>query len=59
MRHTAKLEAPLLALRDLGGRIEIATIADITFYGRDLAGNEVAVTGSISVNFADFADPSA
>ena len=59
VRHSAKEEAPLMALRGQGGRIEIATIADITFYGRDLAGNEVAVTGSISVDFADFADPSA
>ena len=58
VRHSAKEEAPLLALRFQGGRIEIATIADITFYGKDLAGNEVAVTGSISVDFADFADPS-
>jgi hypothetical protein len=52
------MEAPLLALRNLGGRLEIETIADVTFYGRDLAGNDVQATGSITVNFADFADPS-
>jgi hypothetical protein len=54
-----KLEAPLLALRNLGGAIAIMTIANVTFYGYDQAGNAVSVTGSISVNFADWADPSA
>ena len=51
-----KLEAPLLALRNQGGAIAIMTIANVTFYGFDQAGNAVAVTGSISVNFADWAD---
>jgi hypothetical protein len=51
-----KLEAPLLALRNHGGAIAIMTIANVTFYGYDQAGNAVAVTGSISVNFADWAD---
>jgi len=51
-----KLEAPLLALRNLGGAVAIMTIANVTFYGYDQAGNAVAVTGSISVNFADWAD---
>ena len=35
----------------------ISTIADITFYGRDQVGNDVSITGSISVNFSDWADP--
>ncbi len=51
-----KLEAPLLALRNQGGAIAIMTIANVTFYGYDQAGNAVSVTGSISVNFADWAD---
>jgi hypothetical protein len=51
-----KLEAPLLALRNQGGAIAIMTIANVTFYGSDQAGNAVAVTGSIGVNFADWAD---
>ena len=51
-----KLEAPLRALRNLGGAVAIMTIANVTFYGYDQAGNAVAVTGSISVNFADWAD---
>jgi hypothetical protein len=51
-----KLEAPLLALRNQGGAIAILTIANVTFYGYDQAGNTVSVTGSITVNFADWAD---
>lgn len=57
VRIQAKLEAPLLALRALGGAVTISTIAEITFYGADQAGRPVSVTGNISVNFADWADP--
>jgi hypothetical protein len=57
VRAQAKEEAPLLALANFGGAVQISTIANITFYGQDQAGNEVSVTGSISVDFADWADP--
>jgi hypothetical protein len=57
VRIQAKLESPLINLQGHGGALAISTIADVTFYGKDQAGNEVAVTGSISVNFADWADP--
>ena len=60
VRLQAKLEAPLVQLSatsGLGGAGILSTIADITFFGRDQAGNEVSVTGSIGVNFADWADP--
>jgi hypothetical protein len=53
-----KLEAPLRALREGGGAIAILTMANVTFYGYDQAGNTVSVTGSITVNFADWADDS-
>jgi hypothetical protein len=56
VRHEAKFEAPLKALAD--DNTIITTIADITFYGKDQAGKNVAVTGSIQVNFGNFADPS-
>ncbi len=56
VREQAK-EAPLKALEGGGGAISISTIADVTFYGTDQAGNEVQASGSISVNFADWADP--
>jgi hypothetical protein len=57
VRVQAKLEPPLSPLVGLGGAVVISTIADVTFYGRDQAGNDVSVVGSISVNFADWADP--
>jgi hypothetical protein len=56
VRVQAKLEAPLSALAGLGGATVISTLADVTFYGRDQTGREVVVTGTISVNFADWAD---
>ena len=56
VRAQAKLEPPLSALTS-GGAIAISTIADITFYGEDLAGNEFQGTGSMSINFANWADP--
>jgi hypothetical protein len=57
VRAQAKLEPPLITLAGGGGSIIISTIADVTFYGHDATGETVSVTGSISVNFADWADP--
>jgi len=57
VRIAAKVESPLVNLSRNGGAQFIGTIADITFYGRDQAGNEVSVTGSMSVSFADYGDP--
>jgi hypothetical protein len=57
VRAQAKLEAPLKALAGGGGSIVISTIAEITFYGKDLAGNDVQVTGAMTINFADWGDP--
>lgn len=57
VRAQAKREAPLLALRGLGGAQIISAIAEVTFYGKDQTGNAVSVSGQISVNFADWGDP--
>ncbi len=57
VRIQAKVEAPLKALAGVGGRVAISTIADVTFYGHDQAGNDLECVGSISVNFADWGDP--
>jgi hypothetical protein len=54
VRVSAKLEPPLLALATNGQTIE--AIADVTFYGKDMHNNDVAVTGSIGVTFANFGD---
>ena len=56
VRNAAKSEPPLLALRGGGGLNTIGTIAQVTFYGHDQTGHAVSATGSISVEFADWAD---
>lgn len=55
VRHIMKQEAPLAAL--VSNAATIATIAEVTFYGRDLAGREVSASGRLLVNFGNFADP--
>jgi hypothetical protein len=58
VRHTAKEDAPLRALSQGNNfAVTIATVADVTFFGHDQAGNELSVVGSIGVIFGDFADP--
>lgn len=54
VRHVAKEETPLVQLAQ-NPQI-IATIADVTFYGTDLVGNAVSVTGSILIEFGNFGD---
>ena len=54
VRNLAKREAPLLALRSNGSIIN--AVADVEFYGRDQAGNDVIARGSLAVNFGNFAD---
>jgi hypothetical protein len=57
VRVQSKLEAPLITLAGArGGGLVISTLADVTFWGRDQTGTEVTVKGTISVNFADWAD---
>jgi hypothetical protein len=54
VRHVAKEEPPLAPLRSNGSIIY--TIADVTFFGTDRVGNAISVSGSMQVNFANFAD---
>jgi hypothetical protein len=66
VRHTAKEEPPLrnLAFEPQsnvpggpgGGHGIIHTIAEITVHGRTTSGKALAVTGRLTVTFADFAD---
>ena len=56
VRHVAKLEAPLAQLAF--NPTIIATIAEITFYGRDQVGNEISATGSMLIEFGNFGDES-
>lgn len=55
VRHIMKQEAPLASLAV--NAATIATIAEVTFYGRDLAGREVSASGRLLINFGNFADP--
>lgn len=55
IRHIAKQEAPLVALR--GSAVLISTVADITFFGRDQTGHDMSAAASIGVTFGDFGDP--
>jgi hypothetical protein len=54
VRHDAKLEAPLTGL--VRNIIVLNVIADVTLSGQDQVGNEISVTGSIQIDFADFGD---
>jgi len=56
VRHVAKGESPLRALTSSGATI--STIAEVTFFGRDQAGNDVQASGSILIDFGNFGDPS-
>lgn len=57
VRVQSKLEPPLITMAGgFGGALVISTIADVTFYGRDQVGNEVSITGSIGIDFTDWAD---
>lgn len=56
VRRQAKAESPLRELGQVGNNLIITTIAQIDFYGRDIAGREITVRGLLNVTFADFAD---
>jgi hypothetical protein len=57
VRVQSKTEAPLSALAGAFGPA-LSTVAEITFFGKDQTGRDVSVVGRISVNFADYGDPS-
>ena len=66
VRNIAKEEAPLRALCNANqstpgcstvSNTLITTIADVTFFGQDRAGNDVTAGGSIGITFGDFGDP--
>lgn len=54
VRHVTKEEPPLVLL--IANPSIIHTIADITFFGTDLVGNAVTVTGNMSIEFGNFGD---
>jgi hypothetical protein len=54
VRTVAKLEAPLVQL--VTNPTVITTIAEVTFYGQDVVGNDIQATATIQVDFGNFAD---
>jgi hypothetical protein len=54
VRHVAKGETPLVQL--VSNPNVIQTIAEVTFYGRDLVGNDISVKGSMVIEFGNFGD---
>ena len=59
VRAQAKLEQPLISMRNGGGAVALSVIAEITFLGHDQTSAAVSAEGTIGINFADFADPGA
>ena len=61
IRHVAKLEMPLLGLREVPSReFILQLVAKVTVHGKDLGGHRVApVSGYVSVWCANFADSDA
>ena len=54
VRHDAKKESPLISLIcSATCPPMISTIAEVTFYGRDQAGNTVSAKGTMGVTFGD------
>jgi hypothetical protein len=54
VRHTAKEESPLVQLTTSPN--VISTMTRVTFYGTDLVGNDISVTGTIEIDFGNFGD---
>lgn len=57
VREVAKLESPLIELRDGTEEGAITVTAKVVFYGHDLTNNNVQATGYLTITFANFVDP--
>ena len=54
VRDVAKEESPLVQL--VNSKTIITTICKVTFYGKDQVGNELEVSGYITIDFGNFGD---
>ncbi|HHF52715.1 MAG: hypothetical protein J7L72_07585 [Candidatus Aminicenantes bacterium] len=54
VRAVAKLESPLIDLRDASGDVVLTVTAKVDFYGHDLADRAVSTTGYITIYFANY-----
>jgi hypothetical protein len=55
VREVAKMEPPLLALRESRSEGVLQVTARIDFYGHDLSGKNVKTTGYLTIFFANYA----
>jgi hypothetical protein len=56
VRHQAKQEPPLNQLQVGGGANILSCFAEVTIFGRTLAGKVVSTQATIGITFADFGD---
>lgn len=56
VRHTAKMERPLVDLQGAGDEAVLSSNTRVDFWGRDVAGNEHQVHGWIDIEFADYGE---
>lgn len=56
VREVAKLEPPLINLREGRGEGTIEVTAKVDFYGHDMANNKVKATGYLTIFFANYID---
>lgn len=56
VRESAKLEPPLLSLREGWGEGPLTVQAKVDFYGHDMANHTVKATGYLTIFFADYID---
>jgi len=54
VRNQAKAESPLVQL--VTNPSIMTVLADVTFYGKDLVGNDISASGTIQINFGNFGD---
>lgn len=56
VREVAKLEPPLLNLREGRGEGAIEVTAKVDFYGHDMTNNKIKATGYLTIFFANYTD---
>jgi len=56
VRHQAKQEPPLNRLQGGGGADILTCFAEVSIYGKTLAGDVVTARATVSITFADFGD---
>jgi len=57
VRNQAKEEPPLINLQNGGGAVVFSVLAQVEFFGRDVAGRAITVRGYVNITFTDFSDP--